>query len=124
MKFSKLSQSILAGSLALASAAFAGPANKGKLHLAETVTLEGKTLQPGDYTVAWDGDGSDVKLNISRGKNVVTVPAHVDPDANHVRDGYGSKTEADGSKSLTAIFVGGKKYQLTNDQNTAATSAR
>lgn len=124
MKFSKLSLSILAGSLALASAAFAGPANKGKLHLAETVTVEGKQLKPGDYTVAWDGEGSDVKLNITRGHDTVTIPAKADAGTEHVRDGYGTKIEADGSKTLTVIFVGGKKYQLAADQSAAATSAR
>jgi len=124
MKFSKLSLSIIAATLALASTAFAGPNNKGKLHLADTVTVEGKQLKPGDYTVAWDGEGSDVKLNITRGRDTVTVPARLDAGTEHVRDGYGTKSEADGSKSLTTIYVGGKKYLLANDQNATATSAR
>jgi hypothetical protein len=124
MKFSKLSLSILAGSLALASAAFAGPANKGKLHLAETVTVEGKQLKPDDYSLAWDGQGSDVKLNITRGHDTVTVPAKLDASTEHVRDGYGTKNEADGSKSLTAVYVGGKKYQIAPDQSATATPAR
>jgi hypothetical protein len=127
MKVSKLSLAVLGASFLLSSVAFAGSANKGKLHLSETVTVEGKQLKPGDYKVAWDGSGSDVKLNITQGRdNLVSVPAHVDTaDTSHVRDGYGSKTEADGSKSLTAIFIGGRKYDLAGEQNSSeSTPAR
>src|SRR5580704_16185969 len=104
MKVSKYSLAILGASFLLASAAFAGTGNRGKLHLAETVTVDGKQLKPGDYNLEWTGNGADAKLNISKGKDAVaTVPAQVNAsEATHVRDGYGSKTEADGSKSLTS----------------------
>ncbi|MGB8324384.1 MAG: hypothetical protein WCE52_15610 [Candidatus Acidiferrum sp.] len=120
MKLSKLSLSILGASFLLSSAAFAGTA-KGKLHLAETVTVEGKQLKPGDYNVEFDGSGPDVKLNITKGKDtIVSVPAHVTADLGKVHDGYGSKTEADGSKSLTSIITSGKEYDLAAGQNAAA----
>jgi hypothetical protein len=126
MKVSKYSLAILGASLLLASAAFAGAGNKGKLHLAETVTVDGKQLKPGDYNLEWTGNGADAKLNITKGKDTIaTVPAQVNsPDANHVRDGYGSRTEADGSKSLTTIYVGGKNIELGQPAAAAATPAR
>ena len=121
MKLSKLSLAVLGASFLLSSAAFAGNTAKGKLHLAETVTVEGKQLKPGDYNVVFDGAGSDLKLNITQGKDtIVTVPAHVTADLGKVHDGYGSKTEADGSKSLISIITGGKEYDLTGGQNAAA----
>ena len=123
MKVSEYSLAILGASFLLASAAFAGTGNKGKLHLAETVTVDGKQLKPGYYNVEWTGDGADAKLNITSGKNTVaSVPAHI--NATTTRDGYGSKTEADGSKSLTSIFVGGKDIELGQPTAAAATPAR
>jgi hypothetical protein len=126
MKVSKYSLAILGASFLLASAAFAGTGNRGKLHLAETVTVDGKQLKPGDYNLEWTGNGADARLNISKGKDAVaTVPAQVNAsEATHVRDGYGSKTEADGSKSLTSIYVGGKDIELGQPAATAATPAR
>jgi hypothetical protein len=125
MKLSKSSLGILGASFLLASAAFAGTGNKGKLHLAETVTVDGKQLKPGDYNLEWT-DGSDAKLNIAKGKDTVaSVPARVDTtDAAHVRDGYGSKTEADGSRALTSIYVGGKDIEIGAQNATSATPAR
>jgi len=123
MKLSKFSLAVLGASFLLSSAAFAGNTAKGKLHLAETVTVEGKQLKPGDYNVVFDGTGSDLKLNITQGKDtIVTVPAHVTADLGKVHDGYGSKTEADGSKSLISIITGGKEYDLTGGQNAAAST--
>jgi hypothetical protein len=124
MKLSKFTLATLAVSVLCSSAAFAAPGNKGTLHLTESITVEGKQLKPGYYAVEWDGTGSDVKLNISKGKDVVaTVPARVDTaTGSHFRDGYGVKTEADGSKSLTTIFVSGKELDLTGGQNAAATT--
>ena len=126
MKLSKFSFALLGASFLLSSAAFAGNTAKGKLHLAETVTVEGKQLKPGDYNVEYDGAGSDLKLNITKGKDtLVTVQAHITADTGKVHDGYGSKTEADGSKSLISIITGGKEYDLTAGQNaTASTPAR
>ena len=87
MKASKISKGLLLGlALLLATSVFA--ANKGSLQVSDPVTVNGKQIGAGDYTVKWDGNGPNVELNILRGKNVVaTVPARmVDLDRTPSRD--------------------------------------
>ena len=87
MKASKISKGLLLGlALLLATSVFA--ANKGSLQVSDPVTVNGKQIAAGDYTVKWDGNGPNVELNILRGKNVVaTVPARmVDLDRAPSRD--------------------------------------
>ncbi len=67
---------LLAVVLMLGASAFA--ANKGAFQLNNTVSVNGKQLQAGDYSVTWDGDGPDVQLNIMKGHKVVAqTPAKV-----------------------------------------------
>jgi hypothetical protein len=82
--------------------------------LQEKVTVEGKQLSPGTYRLEWDGTGPDVRVNILRGKEMVaTVPAHlVEQQARNAQDGYGTNAEADGSRSLTSVYVAGKHFIL------------
>ena len=114
MKGVNISLTFLGGALLLAAGAFAGEANKATLRLQEKVTVEGKQLSPGTYRLAWDGTGPDVRVNILRGKETVaTVPAHlVEQRALNAQDGYATTAEADGSKSLTSIYVAGKNLTL------------
>lgn len=122
MKISRLSLIASGAALVFAASAFAGNGNKGGLHLAETVTVEGKQLAPGNYKVEWEGNGPDVQLNIVRGKTMVaTVPARLVPEpVAHQGDGYGSLAQADGSKTLTTVFFDGKKYNLEVGQREGA----
>jgi hypothetical protein len=118
MKITKLGSFAIGASLLLASAAFAANDGKGKLRLVDAVTVEGKQLKAGDYNVQREGTGNDVKLVITKGKEIIaSVPAQqVEEKGNHVADGYGSRTETDGSKTLTTIFIAGKKYDLQAGQ--------
>jgi hypothetical protein len=77
MSVSKISKGLLLGlALLLATSGFA--ANKGSLQVDNPVTINGKPLAAGEYTVKWDGAGPNVELNIMKGKNVVaTVPARM-----------------------------------------------
>ena len=87
MNASKISKGLLLGlTLLLATSVFA--ANKGSLQVSDPVTVNGKQIGAGDYTVKWEGNGPNVELNILRGKNVVaTVPARmVDLDRVPSRD--------------------------------------
>jgi hypothetical protein len=122
MKITKLGSFAIGASLLVASAAFAANDGKGKLRLADAVTVEGKQLKAGEYNVQREGAGDDVKLVISKGKETIaSVPAHqVEEKGSHVADGYGSRTEADGSRTLTSIFIAGKKYDLQAGQAQAA----
>jgi hypothetical protein len=115
MKFANISKGLLLGlALVLATGAFAANANKGSVQLMDTVTVSGKQLPAGDYSVKWDGNGPDVELNILKGNKVVaTTPAHlVDLSQKPNSDSAVVQRNSDGSNILTQIQFGGKKYAL------------
>lgn len=125
MKQSRVSASLLAFSLLLASGAVAGPSNKGTLSFGETVTVSGKQLPAGEYQVAWTGDGPGVELSISQGRaTLAKVPAQLVPQTKaQPRSGYTTSADQSGNKALTEIFFGGKKYVLSIGEASAATAA-
>ncbi len=114
MKVSRNLFSITLASLLLAATAFAAPASKGTLKLFEPVTVQGKELAPGKYTVEWNGEGPNVQLNIADGKNGVTaVPARIVPvSAKNRTSGYASAKQQDGRSELTNVFFEGKAFEL------------
>jgi len=121
MTTSKISKGLLLGlALLLATSVFAAN-NKGTLQISAPVTVNGKQLPAGDYTVRWDGAGPNVELNILRGKNVVaTVPARmVDLDQSPNRDSVVTNVNSDGRKSLNEIRFSGKKYALAINAESA-----
>ena len=62
MKFAKFSKGLLLGlALVLATGAFAA-SNKGSLEVVDPVTVSGKQLHPGDYSVKWDGSWSERRV--------------------------------------------------------------
>jgi hypothetical protein len=113
MKVSKIFKGLLLG-LALLLAATAFAANKGPLQVSDPVSVSGKQIAPGAYTVKWEGTGPNVELNILRGKNVVaTVPARmVDLDRTQNTDATVTVVNDSGRKSLSEIRFAGKKYAL------------
>ena len=122
MKLSKVSILLIGSAVAFSSGAFAGDANKGKLHLQDKTIVDGKRLNPGNYTVEWTGTGPTVQVALLQGKQTVaTFPAHVteQPAPNH-DDAYGSTPEPDGSKRLTVIYISGKRTNLELEQNEAS----
>lgn len=113
MKVSRISKGLLLGlTLLLATSVFA--ANKGPLQLNDPLTINGKQLAAGEYRLQWEGTGSSVELSILRGKTVVaSVPARlVDLDRPAQADLTIVRMNADGSKALSEIRFGGKKYSL------------
>jgi hypothetical protein len=113
MKVSRISKGLLLGlTLLLATSVFA--ANKGQLQLNDPLTINGKQLAAGEYRLQWEGTGSSVELSILRGKTVVaSVPARlVDLDRPAQADLTIVRMNADGSKALSEIRFGGKKYSL------------
>jgi hypothetical protein len=113
MKASKISKGLLLGlALLLATSVFA--INKGSLQVSDPVSVNGKQIGAGEYTVKWEGNGPDVELNILHGKNIVaTVPARmVDLDRAASRDSAVTVVNPDGHKSLNEIRFSGKKYAL------------
>jgi hypothetical protein len=113
MKITNLSKYLLLGvALFLTTSVFA--ANKGSLQVLDQVTVNGQPLKAGDYNLRWDGSGANVQLSILKGnKVVVTTPAQVQtlqssPNSNAAV----LKNNPDGSRSLSEIRFGGKKYAL------------
>src|SRR6266853_4419013 len=106
MKVSRNLFSVTLTSLLLTTTAFAAPASKGTLKLFEPVTVQGKQLAPGKYTVEWNGEGPNVQLNIADGKNSVTaIPARIVPvNPKNRTSGYASAKQQDGRSELTNVF--------------------
>jgi hypothetical protein len=122
MMKSKISLGTLALSFFFAAVALAGPENKGSLTLSDTVTVGGKQLAPGRYQLEWTGTGPNVELSISAGKETVAkVPAQlVSLQKAEQGSGYSTNAEPGGSLTLTEIFFGGKKYELSLGEVPAA----
>jgi hypothetical protein len=122
MKVTKLFTLLVGSWLLLSASAFAGNGNKKTLHFDTSVTVEGKSLAPGEYKFEWSGIGPDVKVNILKGKETVaSVSAKVVsvPIANK-QDGYSAAEAKDGSHSLTTLFFSGDKYDLQIGDATSA----
>jgi hypothetical protein len=120
MSVSKISKGLLLGlALLLATSVFA--ANKGTLQVNDPVTVNGKQLGSGEYTVQWEGAGPNVELNILKGKNVVaTVPARMLAlEQSPNRDAVVTSTNSDGHKSLSEIRFSGKKYAFAVNNESA-----
>jgi hypothetical protein len=116
MKFANVSKGLLLGlGLLLATSAFAASdANKGSLTTLSDVTVNGKVVPAGEYTLRWEGTGPNLQLNILKGKTVVaTTPARrVDIDKSPNSDAAVVKGNEDGSRSLSEVRFAGKKYVL------------
>ena len=113
MNLAKISKGLVLGlGLLLATSAFA--ASKGPLQLNAPVTVDGKQIAAGEYTVQWDGSGS-VQLSIMKGKNVVaTIPAQVvNLDQPSSYNSAVVNTGKDGSRNLAQIRFSGKKMALS-----------
>jgi len=125
MKVSKLSVFLFTAALLGSSAVVAGETNKATLKLSQPTTVEGKTLQPGDYKVTWEGSGPTVQVTIQRGKeSVATFQAHLsEQGARNTVDAYGASSEPDGSHALTAIYPGGKRIALELNQGQQSNAA-
>jgi hypothetical protein len=121
MKMSRISILLFGSALLFSSAALAGQNNRGKLALTDTVVVDGKQIEPGDYKVEWDGSGSAVQVKILQGKETVaTLSAHLTEQPNrNPQDAYSTAAEPDGSRELTAIYPSGKRLSLEFDHNAA-----
>lgn len=112
----------LSMALFLTTAAFA--ANKKTVKLFEPATIGGAQLQPGEYSVSWDGDGSNVELRVmSDSKVVATAPAHsVELKPAPGSDGTTTKVNADGSRAISQIFFRGqtRAFEVGGDAAQAA----
>jgi hypothetical protein len=109
---------LVAVALLLTTAAFA--ANKESLKVFDPVQVSGTQLPAGNYTVTWEGTGPSVDVTITRGKDVVakTSARLQDLPKAPSRTGLVTKRNADGTRSLSEIQFGGKKYALEIGETT------
>lgn len=116
MKTGNTSKGLLLGlTLLLATSLFAaGDSNKGSLQTLGAVTVNGTNLPAGDYSVKWEGTGSNVQLSILKGKKVVaTTPARlVDLSSPAITDSAVVTSDGSGARMLSEVRFGGKKYAL------------
>jgi hypothetical protein len=122
MKLSRALSLLFGAALLISPGAIAAETNKTSVQLADKVVIEGKSLGSGHYTVEWNGSGPTVQVTLLRGKQTVaTFSAHLTEQANpNSRDSYSTSTEPDGTRALTAIYPGGKRFNLQIDPNQTA----
>jgi hypothetical protein len=122
MKFANMYKGLLLGlALLLATSALAA-ANKGSMQLLNPATVSGKQLPAGEYSVKWDGNGPNVELNILKDNKVVATTSArlIDLSQKPTSDAALVKSNDDGSRALTEIRFGGKKYALAIGQEAAS----
>jgi hypothetical protein len=122
MKLSKVSIMLVGAAFVFSSGALAGESHKGKLQLAEKIEVAGKAINPGEYKVEWTGSGMAVQVSLVQGKQTIaTFPAHVTEEATpNKATAYLSSAEMEGSRSLKAIYIGGKRTTLELEQKEAS----
>ena len=122
MKISKIMIALFGTALLFSSGAIAKDTNKATLVITDKLNVEGKAINPGTYRVEWDGNGPTVQVTLLKGKETVaSFSAHLtEQAAKNAGDAYGSVQQPDGSKSLAAIYPGGKRAVLEVDQAAAA----
>jgi hypothetical protein len=99
--------------LMLAMTAVAGE-HSGKFNLTGEAQLNGKSLPAGDYKVSWDGQGPEVQVTISQGKNtIVTAPARlVERETKAARNAVVMRTNGGGTGSIVELQLAGKQSVL------------
>jgi hypothetical protein len=122
MRLSKAATLLFASALLFGSGAMAGEINTTNINLVDKVTVEGKTIEPGRYKVEWTASGASVQVTVTKGnQQIASFPAHLtEQAAANSETAYSTTAAADGTKSLTAIYVGGKKAVLQIDQASAS----
>ena len=114
MKWNHVAKSVvLALAVLITTSAFAGSSNKGSLHLAEPAQVNGQAVPAGDYTLRWEGTGSDVEVSFMQGKKLVTkTPAKIV----ELKDAFNHDATVVDKRSstpaITEVRFAGKKYAL------------
>lgn len=113
MKFAILSKSVVLGlALLLASSAFAA-GTKASLQLSNAVTVNGTTLNAGDYKIQWEGNGPNVEVSFVQGKNVVAkAPARIVELPTPAANTAALTHQGNGANTLDALHFQGKKFSL------------
>ena len=112
MKLNDLAKVVMLGlAVLVATSAFAS--NKGALHVTEAVELNGQQIPAGDYTLRWEGSGSNVELSVMQGRKEVakTTAKEVELDRAPEQD-TAIISHGNGKASVSEIRFAGKKTAL------------
>jgi hypothetical protein len=122
MKTWRLSVALFGAALICGSAVLAGEVNKVNITTDQALNVQGKTINPGSYKAEWQGTGPDVQVTLKQGKNTVaTFPAHLQEQQNKNNvDAYGTMPGPNGTRELSAIYVGGR-HDVLQIQNSTPT---
>jgi hypothetical protein len=84
--------------------AVAGTKHSATINISDPVVVNGTHLKPGDYSVRWNGTGSDVRVQFVQGKKeVVSVPAKVIARSSSDSPAVTTCSDEDGSKTISEI---------------------
>jgi hypothetical protein len=123
MKLNNLAKfAVLGLAVLLATGAFAS--NKGSLHLQESVQVNGQTIPAGDYSVRWEGSGSNVEVSFMQGKKEVAKTSAKVVELESAQ-GYDSAVvdHSSGTASISQVRFAGKKIALELGGSSTSASA-
>jgi hypothetical protein len=126
MKYAKTaSLAALALFLSLSLSAFAGNNKDGgsaSFELAQTASLAGTALKPGLYKLEWQGSGSDVRVQLKQGRNVVarSNAKLVELPSKERLNAAVLSTSSAGTPTLAEARMAGKTFKLVFDSNSEA----
>jgi hypothetical protein len=99
--------------------ALARDKNQHSVQIPDSVQVDGKQLEPGDYKVEWQGAGPQIQVNFVRdGKTVATVPGTLKTnDAKVTQDDIVTDINSANAKTLTEIDFSHNKESLVFEQS-------
>ena len=109
--------------LVLAMSAVAAE-NSGKFTLPSAAELNGKSLAAGEYKVRWEGQGPEVQVTVSRGKETITTaPAKlVERSEKARRNAVVMNTNRGGAGSIIELQLSGKRAALVFNEGASWTA--
>jgi len=88
----------------LPMSAMAGTKNSANVSFSDPVVISGTHLKAGDYTVRWNGTGSDVQVQVMQDKKeLATVPAKLITQHNDRSPVIVTSAASDGSTTIKEI---------------------
>jgi plastocyanin domain-containing protein len=101
--------------------AVAGTKQSASINLSEPVVISGTHLQPGEFTVRWNGTGSDAQVQFLQGKKeIVSVPAKVITQSNPTSPAITMRSTQDGSKTISEIDLSTVTLQFPEKTESAS----
>jgi hypothetical protein len=112
MKLNDVAKSVVLGlAVLLATSAFAS--NKGSLHVAGAVEINGQRLPAGDYQLRWEGTGPNVEVSVMQGGKEVTKTSAKVIELNQASpNDIAVVDRSSGKASISEVRFHGKKYAL------------